>query len=36
VREVVSRTLVMEEDGIVEVRRRDILIRDLEALNRLL
>jgi CRP/FNR family transcriptional regulator len=37
VREVVSRTLkVMEDDGIVEVRRRDILIRDMEALNRLL
>lgn len=37
VREVVSRTLrVMEEDGIVEVRRKDILIRDLARLNRLL
>ncbi len=37
VREVVSRTLrVMNEDGIVEVRRRDILIRDMDALNRLL
>jgi CRP/FNR family transcriptional regulator len=37
VREVVSRTLkVMEEDGIVEVRRKDILIRDLKALNQLL
>jgi len=37
VREVVSRTLkVMEEDGIVEVRRKDILIRDLDALNQLL
>jgi CRP/FNR family transcriptional regulator len=37
VREVVSRTLkVMEEDGIVEVRRRDILIRDLDALYRML
>lgn len=37
VREVVSRTLkVMEEDGIVEVRRRDILIRDIEMLKQLL
>jgi len=37
VREVVSRTLrVMEEDGIVEVRRREIVIRDLPALQRLL
>lgn len=37
VREVVSRTLkTMEEDGIVQVRRKDILIRDLAALNRLL
>ncbi len=37
VREVVSRTLkVMEEDGVVEVRRKDILIRDLKALNQLL
>jgi len=37
VREVVSRTLkVMEEDGIVQVSRREIVIRDIEALNRLL
>lgn len=37
VREVVSRTLhVMEIDGVVEVRRKEILIRDLEALRRLL
>lgn len=37
VREVVSRTLkVMEEDGIVEVRRRDIIIRDIQALKQLL
>lgn len=36
VREVVSRTLkVMSEDGIVEVRRKDIVIRDLKALRRL-
>ncbi len=36
VREVVSRTLkVMEDDGLVEVRRKDILIRDLAALQRL-
>ncbi len=36
VREVVSRSLkVMAEDGIVEVRRRDILIRDVKALRRL-
>ena len=37
VREVISRSLrVMEEDGIVEVRRKDILIRDLGALRRML
>lgn len=36
VREVVSRTLkVMEDDGIVEVRRREFVIRDLAALGRL-
>ena len=36
VREVVSRTLkVMEDDGLVEVRRKDIVIRDLVALHRL-
>lgn len=34
VREVVSRTLhAMEEDGIVEVRRKEILVRDLAALR---
>jgi CRP/FNR family transcriptional regulator len=34
VREVISRTLkVMEEDGILEVRRKEILIRDLPALE---
>lgn len=37
VREVVSRTLrVMEDDGVVEIRRREIVIRDLPALQRLL
>jgi CRP-like cAMP-binding protein len=37
VREVISRSLrVMEEDGVVEVRRKDILIRDLDALRRML
>jgi CRP/FNR family transcriptional regulator len=37
VREVVSRTLrVMEEDGIVEIRRREILVRNLAALRGLL
>ncbi len=36
VREVVSRTLrVMEDDGVVEVRRKEILIRDLSALQRM-
>jgi CRP-like cAMP-binding protein len=36
VREVVSRTLkVMEDDGLVEVRRKDIVIRDLVALQKL-
>ncbi|MCZ2110001.1 MAG: Crp/Fnr family transcriptional regulator [Dehalococcoidia bacterium] len=36
VREVVSRTLrVMEDDGVVEVRRKEILIRDLDALQRM-
>ncbi len=36
VREVVSRTLkVMEDDGLVEVRRREFVIRDLRALGRL-
>lgn len=36
VREVVSRTLrVMEEDGIVELRRQEIIIRDIGALARL-
>lgn len=36
VREVVSRTLkVMEDDGLVEVRRKDILIRNLVALQKL-
>ncbi len=37
VREVISRSLhVMAEDGIVEVRRSDILIRDMPGLERLL
>ncbi len=37
VREVVSRTLhVFETEGIVEVRRKEILIRDMQALQRLL
>jgi CRP-like cAMP-binding protein len=37
VREVVSRTLhVMETDGIVEVRRKEILVRDLRALRQML
>lgn len=37
VREVVSRTLrIMETDGIVEVRRKEILVRDVAALRRLL
>ena len=37
VREVVSRTLhVFETDGIVEVRRKEILVRDMQALQRLL
>ncbi|KAA0237701.1 Crp/Fnr family transcriptional regulator [bacterium] len=37
VREVVSRTLkVMEEDGIVQVRRKDIVICDVRALSQLL
>ena len=37
VREVVSRTLhVFETEGIVEVRRREILVRDLQALQHLL
>jgi len=37
VREVISRSLkVMEEDGVVEVRRKDILIRDIGALRRML
>ena len=37
VREVVSRTLrVLEEDGILEVRRREIVVRDLDALARML
>lgn len=36
VREVVSRTMrVMEDDGIVEIRRREIVVRDLDALARL-
>jgi hypothetical protein len=34
VREVISRTLkVMEEDGILEVRRKEFLIRDIAALQ---
>lgn len=37
VREVVSRTLrVMEDDGLVEVRRKEFLVRELEALKRML
>ncbi|MEP7216657.1 MAG: Crp/Fnr family transcriptional regulator [Anaerolineaceae bacterium] len=37
VREVVSRTLkVMEDDGLVEVRRKEFLVRDLDALRRML
>jgi CRP-like cAMP-binding protein len=37
VREVVSRTMrVLEEDGLVEIRRKEILIRDLPGLGRLL
>lgn len=37
VREVVSRTMrVLEEDGLVEVRRKEILVRDLAGLGRLL
>lgn len=37
VREVVSRTMrVMEEDGIVEIRRKEILVRDIAALRALL
>lgn len=37
VREVVSRTLkVMEDDGLVEVRRREFLVPDLNALRRML
>lgn len=37
VREVVSRTLhIIESDGVVEVRRKEILIRDIEALRRML
>ncbi len=37
VREVVSRTLkVMEDDGLVEVRREEYVVRDLDALRRLL
>jgi CRP/FNR family transcriptional regulator len=37
VREVVSRTLkVMEEDGLVEVRRKEIVIRDLRGLQAML
>jgi CRP-like cAMP-binding protein len=37
VREVVSRTLrVMEEDGVVEIRRKEILVRDLAALRALI
>lgn len=37
VREVVSRTLhVFETEGIVEVRRKEILVRDMQALQRLL
>jgi CRP/FNR family transcriptional regulator len=37
VREVVSRTLhAMEVDGVVEVRRREIVVRDMDALRKLL
>ncbi len=37
VREVVTRTLhTMEEDGVVEIRRREIIVRDLDALGRLI
>ncbi len=37
VREVVSRTLrTMEEDGVIEVRRKDIVVRDLRRLEKLL
>jgi len=37
VREVVSRTLkVMEDDGVVEVRRREFVIRDMRGLARLI
>ena len=36
VREVVSRTLkVMEEDGLVEVRRKEFVVRDLNALRQM-
>lgn len=36
VREVVSRSMrVLEQDGVVEVRRTEILVRDLDALARL-
>ena len=37
VREVVSRTMrVLEEDGLVELRRKEILVRDVAGLGRLL
>jgi CRP-like cAMP-binding protein len=37
VREVVGRTMrVLEEDGLVEIRRTDILVRDIAGLGRLL
>jgi CRP/FNR family transcriptional regulator len=37
VREVVGRTLrVLEEEGIIEVRRKEFLVRDMAALRRLL
>lgn len=37
VREVVSRTMrVMEEDGVVEIRRKEILVRDAAALRSLI
>lgn len=37
VREVVSRTMrTFEQDGIVEVRRKEIVVRDIEALRRML
>ncbi len=37
VREVVSRTMrVMEEDGVVEIRRKEILVRDIGALRALI